>query len=56
MKNYVKRISQKSDKLSKEQILDLFDEVVDENESYKSIINSLSSGILIPTVDKNFYI
>ncbi len=52
MKNYVKRISQKSDKLSKEQILDLFDEVVDENESYKSIINSLSSGILI--LDNDF--
>lgn len=52
MKNYVKRISQKSDKLSKEQLLDLFDEVVDENESYKSIINSLSSGILI--LDNDF--
>ncbi len=47
MKNYVKRISQKADKLSKEQILELFDDVIDENESYKSIIDSLSSGILI---------
>ena len=47
MNNYVKRISQKVDKLSKEQILELFDDVIDENPSYKSIINSLSSGILI---------
>ncbi len=47
MNNYVKRISQKVDKLSKEQILELFDDVIDENTSYKSIINSLSSGILI---------
>ncbi|MCR5189147.1 MAG: PAS domain S-box protein [Treponema sp.] len=47
MKNYVKRISQKADKLSKEQLLELFDEVIDENESYRSIIDSLSSGILI---------
>lgn len=47
MNNYVKRISQKVDKLSKEQILELFDDVIDENKSYKSIIDSLSSGILI---------
>ena len=47
MNNYVKRISQKVDKLSKEQLLELFDDVIDENTSYKSIINSLSSGILI---------
>ena len=47
MNNYVKRISQKVNKLSKEQILELFDDVIDENTSYKSIINSLSSGILI---------
>ena len=52
MKNYVKRISQKADKLSKEQILALLDDVIEESDSYKSIIESLSTGILI--VDNHF--
>ena len=52
MKNYVKRVSQKADKLSKEQLLALVDNCIDESETYKSIIDSLSSGILI--LDKDF--
>ena len=52
MRNYVKRINQKKDKLSKDQLLLLIDDVIEENDVLNSIINSLSTGILI--VDKDF--
>ena len=52
MRNYVKRINQKKEKLSKDQLLLLMDDVIEENDVLNSIINSLSTGILI--VDKDF--
>lgn len=52
MRNYVKRINQKKEKLSKDQLLTLIDDLIEENDILNSIINSLSTGILI--VDKDF--
>lgn len=52
MNNYVKSINKKKDKLSREQILSLLDDVTEENEILNSIINSLSTGVLV--VENNF--
>lgn len=52
MRGYVKRVSQKAEKLSKEQLLKLLDDMVDENENLYSIIESLSTGLVI--VDNEF--
>jgi len=52
MRSYAKRISQKIEKLSKEQLIDLLDKVLDENENFNSILESISSGLMI--VDNNF--
>lgn len=51
MRGYVKRISQKADKLSKEQVISLLDNLVEENESLYSILESLSTGLLIVNND-----
>ena len=47
MRGYVKRVKQKAEKLSKEQVLSLLEDVVDENESLYSVLDSLSTGLLI---------
>ena len=47
MRSYVKRVQQKAEKLSKEQVLSLLEDIVDENESLYSVLESLSTGILI---------
>ena len=47
MRSYVKRVKQKAEKLSKEQVLALLEDVVDENESLYSVLESLSTGLLI---------
>ena len=47
MRGYVKRVKQKAEKLSKEQILSLLEDVVDENDSLYSVLESLSTGLLI---------
>ena len=52
MRGYVKRVKQKAEKLSKEQVLSLLEDVVDENESLYSVLESLSTGLLI--VDDDF--
>lgn len=52
MRGYVKRLYQKKDKLSKEQLLELLDDVVQDNDDLYSIIESLSTGLLI--VDNDF--
>ena len=52
MRGYVKRVSQKLEKLSKEQVLNLLDDIFDENESLYSILESISAGLLV--VDNNF--
>ena len=52
MRGYVKRVTQKAEKLSKEQILSLLETMVDENESLYSVLESLSTGLLI--IDNNF--
>lgn len=54
MRGYVKRVSQKAEKLSKEQILTLLDDLVDENENLYSILESISTGLII--VDNDFYL
>lgn len=54
MRGYVKRISQKASKLSPEQLISILNNVVDENESLYSILDSISTGILI--VDNDFII
>lgn len=54
MRGYVKRVSKKAAKLSKEQLLSLLNDVVDENESLYSILDSISTGIII--VDNEFYL
>lgn len=51
LRGYVKRVSQKSEKLSKEQILQLLDEVVTENENLYAILESISTGLLIVNND-----
>lgn len=52
MRNYVKRINQKKDKLSREQLLSLLDDVIERNDILNSIINSLTTGVLI--TENNF--
>ena len=47
MRGYVKRVKQKAEKLSKEQVLALLEDIVDENESLYSVLESLSTGLLI---------
>ena len=47
MRSYVKRVKQKAEKLSKEQVLSLLEDVVDENENLYSVLESLSTGLLI---------
>lgn len=47
MRGYVKRVKQKAEKLSKEQVLTLLEDIVDENESLYSVLESLSTGLLI---------
>ena len=54
MPSYAKRISQKASKLSNEQLLTLLDNTFEENETLYSIIESISSGMLV--VDNNFCI
>lgn len=52
MRGYVKRVSQKAAKLSKEQVLSVLEDVLEENESLYSIFESISTGLLI--VDNDF--
>ena len=52
MRKYVKRITKKADKLSKEQLLSLLDDVSQENDELYAILDSLSTGIFI--VDQDF--
>jgi len=47
LRGYVKRVKQKAEKLSKEQLLSLLEDIVDENESLYSVLESLSTGLLI---------
>ncbi|MBO4859165.1 MAG: PAS domain S-box protein [Treponema sp.] len=54
MPSYAKRISQKAAKLSNEQLLSLLDDTFEENETLYSILESITSGLLI--VDNNFCI
>lgn len=54
MRGYVKKIKQKAEKLSKEQIISLLDTMTEENETLYSIIESLSTGLLI--VDNDFHL
>ena len=51
MRGYVKRVTQKAEKLSKEQLLSLLDSVADENESLYSLLESLSTGLIIVNND-----
>lgn len=52
MQSYKKRIAQKAEKLSKEQLLKLLEDTFEENESLYSILESISAGMMI--VDNNF--
>ena len=52
MRGYVKKITQKIDKFSKEQLSSLLEDMVTEVENYDSILESLSAGIII--VDKDY--
>ena len=54
MRGYVKRISQKAAKLSKEQLVSLLDDMVEENENLYEILESISAGLLI--VDNEFHL
>ena len=54
MRGYVKRVSQKFNKLSNEQLIDLLDDMVEENENLYSILECISAGLLI--VDNDFYL
>ncbi len=54
MRSYVKRVKQKVEKLSKEQILSLLEDISDENESLYSVLESLSTGLLI--INDNFHL
>ncbi len=51
MRGYVKRLSKKAEKLPKEQLLSLLDDIVEENEGLYSILESLSTGLLIVNED-----
>ena len=52
MNDFVKRVSQKISKLPREQIIDLLNNSLEQNENLYSIIDSLSTGLLI--VDNHF--
>ena len=52
MKALVKRISNKISKLSPDQVQNVFNQLVEENESLLSVIESLSTGLVI--CDKNW--
>lgn len=52
MRSYVKKITQKIDKLSHEQLSALLEDMADEIQNYDSIMESLSAGIII--VDGDF--
>ena len=52
MRGYVKRVTQKIDKFSKEQLASLLGDMASEIENYDSIMESLSAGIII--VDKDY--
>ena len=52
MRSYVNRVAQISSKLTKEQILTLLNNLVDENEDLHSILESINCGLLI--LDENF--
>ena len=52
MRGYVKRVSQKVNKLSNEQLISLLDDMVEENENLYSILECISAGLLI--VDNDF--
>ena len=54
MRSYVKRVTQKAEKLSKEQVLSLLETMVEENESLYSVFESLSTGLLI--IDDDFMV
>ena len=54
MRGYVKRVTQKIDKFSKEQLASLLGEMAREIENYDSIMESLSAGIVI--IDKDYKI
>lgn len=51
MKGYVRRVTQKAEKLSKEQLLSLLDAVADENEGLYSLLDSISAGLVIVNND-----
>ena len=51
MRDYVKRISQKANKLSKEQLITFLQDCADENENLYSILDSISTGIIIVNND-----
>ncbi len=52
MRGYVKRVSQKVNKLSNEQLISLIDDMVEENENLYSILECISAGLLI--LDNDF--
>ena len=52
MRGYVKKITQKIDKFSREQLSSLLEDMAGEIENYDSIMESLSAGIVI--VDKDY--
>ena len=54
MRGYVKRVSQKVNKLSNEQLISLLDDMVEENENLYSILECISAGLLI--LDNDFYL
>jgi len=53
MRSHVKKISHKLSKLSREQLESLIDEMMDENEGLYSIMESLSTGLIIVNNDYN---
>ena len=54
MRGYVKRVSQKAEKLSKDQLISLLDDIAIENENLYSLFDSLADGIII--LDNNFHL
>lgn len=51
MRSYVRRATQKAEKLSKEQILIFLNEVMNENENLYSLLESMSAGLVIVNND-----
>jgi len=54
MRAYYKKVSLKAQKLEKEQLLNLIDDIVQENDNLYSIFDSISAGILI--ISNDFYL